>query len=175
MLHKEMLHWTLFTLMAVCTLAGVCLSALQLPGNWLVLAAAIGYDACNHWQPFGAKWLIALGVVALAGEAAEFLSSAVAAKRAGATRRAGLGALAGGLIGMLALSVPVPVIGTILGGMLGCFIGATVAEMTAHDDVSRGVKVGLFATIGRAFGMAAKLAATMAMAGAAISIALLSK
>jgi uncharacterized protein YqgC (DUF456 family) len=170
-----MLHWLYLILFAILCLGGICLSALQLPGNWLILLAAIGYDAWYHWQPFGPKWLIALGLIALAGEAAEFFSSAVAARRAGATRRAGLGALAGGILGMLIFSIPVPIVGTIAGGMIGCFIGAVVAEMTAHDDVSRSMKVGLFATIGRVIGLVAKLAATMAMAGAAVSLAAIAK
>lgn len=166
-----MVEWTLLILLVVVCFGGVVLSAIQLPGNWVLLAAAVGYDAYYHWERLGWKWLVVIGGLAVAGEAAELLASAVAASKAGASRRAGIGALVGGFAGMILFSIPVPILGTIAGGMAGCFLGALVAELTLHDDVVKGAKIGLFATIGRLFGLVAKLAATMAMAGAAVSVA----
>jgi len=166
-----MLHWLLLTLFSIFCLAGVCLSTLQLPGNWLILAAAIGYDAYYHWQRFGWKWLVAFGALAAAAELAELLASAVVAQRAGASRRAGIGALVGGFAGMILLSIPVPIIGTIVGGLVGCFAGALVMEMTLHDDVAKGTRVGVFAAVGRMLGLVVKLGVSMAMAGASVSMA----
>lgn len=166
------MDWLLLVLLLVITITGVVLSAIQLPGNWVLLAAAVGYDAYYHWERLGWKWLVVIGGLAVVGEAAELLASAVAASKAGASRRAGIGALVGGFAGMILFSIPVPILGTIAGGMAGCFLGALVAELTLHDDVVKGAKIGLFATIGRLFGLVAKLAATMAMAGAAVSVAM---
>lgn len=166
-----MIDWLLIVLLALLCLGGTVLSAIQLPGNWLILLAAVGYDGYHHWQRFGVKWLVALGVLAALGETVELISSAIATKRAGASRRAGIGALVGGFAGMVLCSIPIPILGTILGGMIGCFIGALMAELTLHDDLTKGARVGLFATIGRLLGLMAKLAATMAMAGAVVSLA----
>ncbi len=169
-----MLSTLLIILLILLCLGGIFLAALQLPGNWLILAGAIGYDAIYHWQRLGWKWLAALGLLALVGEAAELFASATVARRAGASRRAGIGALIGGFAGMILLSIPVPILGTIAGGLIGCFAGALVMELTLHDDLSKSTRVGFFATIGRLFGLFAKLACSVAMAGAAVSIAVLS-
>ena len=167
-----MITGLLLILLILLCLVGILLAAFQLPGNWLVFASALGYDAYYHWQRFGWKWLALFGVMALAGEIAELLSSAIAAKRAGASRRAGLAALVGGFAGMLILSIPIPIIGTIVGGMIGCFSGALIAEMTLHDDLAKGTRVGLFATLGRLIGLVAKLALTLAMSGGSVALAL---
>lgn len=166
-----MIAWLLLIALVLICLGGILVSALQLPGNWLILAAAVGYDAYYQWQRLGWKWLAVLGALAAAGELAELLSTAIAAQRAGASRRAGIGALVGGFAGMLLLSIPIPVIGTIIGGVVGCFAGALVMELTLHDDLAKGTRVGVSASIGRLLGLVAKLACSMAMAGACISLA----
>jgi uncharacterized protein YqgC (DUF456 family) len=168
-----MTAWLLLILLAVICLAGVILSALQLPGTWLALAATAGYDWYYDWQRIGWKWLAALVAVALAAEAMEMFASVAAARRAGASRRAAVGALVGGLAGMLLLSIPIPVLGTIIGGLVGCFAGAFVAELTVHDDLSRGARVGFFAALGRLCGLVGKVAASLGIAGAAVSLATL--
>lgn len=161
----------LFIALVTLALAGVALAAFTLPGSWIILASAIGYDCYFGWQRFGWKWLVALGAIALAAEIVELAASAVVAGKAGASRRAAIGSLIGGFAGMLLLSVPIPVIGTILGGFIGCFIGALAGEMTLRDDLRSGVRVGLFATLGRLLGMMVKISAAMATAGAVISLA----
>jgi uncharacterized protein YqgC (DUF456 family) len=168
-----MTAWLLLTLLIILSLVGIALAALQLPGTWLILLAAVGYDALHDWNRIGWKWLAALGVVALVAEALELLASAVVAKKAGASRRAAIGALVGGLAGMLLFSIPVPVIGTIIGGLVGCFVGALAMELTVRGDISTGTKVGIFATLGRIAGMLLKTAAAMTMAGAGVSLAVL--
>lgn len=164
---------TLLIILILMTLCGILLAVLQLPGTWLILACATGYDWYHGWQRIGWKWLIALLVFATAAEIVDSLASIVAAKRAGASRRAAIGALAGGFAGMLILSVPVPVIGTVIGGLIGCFAGALTAELTKRNDLIAGARVGLFATIGRAIGLAAKTAAALAIGGATIALAVI--
>lgn len=164
----------LLCLLILVCLGGILLAALQLPGTWIILAAAVGYDAWHGWACFGWPWLVALGALAGGAELLETLASVSAARRAGASRRAAAGAVLGGFAGMLLCSIPVPVIGTIVGGFIGCFAGAIIAELTVHDDVVRGAKVGLFATIGRLLGLIAKLAAAVAIAGAVAALAIVS-
>lgn len=161
----------LFIALVTLALTGIALAAFTLPGSWVILASAVGYDCYFGWQRLGWKWLVALGAIALAAEIIELAASAVVAGKAGASRRAAIGSLIGGLAGMLLLSVPIPVIGTILGGFFGCFIGALAGEMTLRDDLRSGVRVGLFATLGRLLGMMVKISAAMTIAGAVVSLA----
>lgn len=162
----------LLILLAIFFLAGVALAVLQLPGIWLIVASAAAYDWYHGWERIGWKWLVALGIVALFAEVFEAAAGMLAARRAGASRRAAVGALVGGFAGMILLSIPIPVVGTIIGGMLGCFVGACAAELTVRDDVAAGVRVGVFATIGRAMGLAAKTGAALAIAGTALVLAI---
>jgi uncharacterized protein YqgC (DUF456 family) len=165
-----MIDLALLLLLILIAVAGVLLAALQLPGTWLLLAAAVGYDWYYSWQRIGWKWLLALAAVAVVAEVTDSLASLIAARRAGASRRAAVGALLGGFAGMILLSVPVPLIGTIVGGLIGCFLGALLAELTVRDDLRAGARVGVFATLGRLAGMASKIAAALVIAGVTLSL-----
>lgn len=170
----------LLILLIVAAIAGVLLAAMQLPGTWFILAAATAYDWMAGFQRIGWRWLAALAVVAAAAEVIELLSSSAVARKAGASRRASIGALVGGFIGMFAFSLPLPIIGTIAGGLIGCFAGALVAELThpAHDAgaatarLAAGTRVGLFAALGRLLGLVAKTAAAFMIAGAVVSLSI---
>ncbi len=166
-----MIDILLLVALVLFALVGTGLAALQLPGTWLILVSAAGYDWYYGWQRIGWKWLIGLAVVAALAELLDTIASVIATRRAGASRRATIGALAGGFGGMILLSVPVPVLGTVIGGLVGCFLGALLAEMTVRDDIKAGTRVGLFAALGRLVGLIAKTAAAMVIAGAALSLA----
>jgi hypothetical protein len=166
------MEYFLLILVVLLSVVGVVLAVLQLPGAWLILAVAIGYDAYFDWQRLGWKWLAGLAALAVAAEVADALASAIATHRAGASRRAAIGALIGGFVGMIALSLPVPLIGTVFGGLVGCFVGAMAAELTLRDDLVAGARVGMFATMGRVAGLAAKTAAAMVIAGVTVILAI---
>lgn len=165
----------------IFALAGIVLAAFQLPGTWVILAAAIGYDCYFGFQRLGWKWLVALTAVAVMAEVLDSLFAVAMARKAGASRRAAVGALIGGFVGMFALSLPMPVVGTIAGGLLGCFAGAFLAELThpagaeldSGDRIALGTRVGVFAAIGRVMGLLAKMAAAFVIAGAAVALAIL--
>ncbi len=158
--------------LAVICVAGVVLAALQLPGTWLILAAAAAYDWYGGWTEIGWKWLVGLAVVAVIAEVADSASAVLLARRAGASRRASIGALVGGFAGMFMLSLPLPLIGTIVGGLVGCFVGAWVGEMSVRDDMTASAKIGAFAALGRLVGLIAKTGAAFAIAGATMTLAI---
>ncbi len=162
----------LLIVLVVVALAGLILAALQLPGAWLILASAVAYDWHYHWQRLGWKALVAMGVVAGLAEILEMSASMVAARKAGASRRATFGAFIGGFAGMILLSVPIPIIGTIIGGLIGCFAGALIGETMVGNDLRAGTRVGVFAALGRLLGTMGKLAAAMVIAGATLGMAL---
>ncbi len=154
-------------------LSGIFLAVLQLPGTWLILAAAAAYDWYYGWQQIGWKWLVALLILAIVVELIDFLAGLVAAKRAGASRRAAIGALVGGFLGMILLTIPIPIpgVGTVIGGLLGCFLGALIGELSLRKDWKTGARVGIFATLGKIAGLVVKTSAAMAIAGATVTVA----
>lgn len=147
---------------------GVVLTVVRLPGTWLILVAAALHAWHTGWLAPGWPVLAVLLVMAVAAEVIELLTSVVTTRRAGASGRASWCALAGGLVGMIALSFPVPIIGTVIGGIVGCFIGAAIGELTVRHDLVHGAKVGLFAAIGLILGTVAKTMFALLMAVTAV-------
>lgn len=162
-----------FSGLAMFALIGVALAALQLPGVWLILSISALFDWYHHWQSIGWKWLLVLFGLAVLSEIFDALAGFLAARRAGASRRAGFGAIIGGFAGMLMFTIPIPIpgLGAVIGGLIGCFFGALIAELTLHDKIEVGVRVGLFATVGKVIGLAAKTSAAAITAGTIISLA----
>ena len=91
------LLWILATLLVAAGVAGVVLPGL--PGIPLVLAGLVVGAWIDDFAYVGRGTLIVIGALALVATAAEFAASALGARRAGAHRRAvigaGLGAIAG--------------------------------------------------------------------------------
>ncbi len=152
---------------------GLVLAAFQLPGTWLILVAAAGYDWYYDFGRIGWIWLAILVAIAVAAEIFDGLAGALMAKRAGASRQAMFGALLGGFIGMIALTIPIPIIGTILGGIVGCFVGAVVGELSVREGYAAGAKVGISAVVGRILGLVAKTGAAVVIAGVTVVLAAL--
>lgn len=163
------MDYLILSALALLSIVGIVLAVLQLPGTWLIIASAVGYDWYYDWQRIGWVWLVSLTAFAVIAEVFDSLAGVMAARKAGASRRAAISALIGGIVGMLAFSIPVPVFGTVVGGLIGCFIGALVAELSLRKGLGAGAKVGLFATIGRLVGIIAKTSAALIIAGAVVS------
>ena len=161
--------WTIATVVVliICCSLGVVMTAVRLPGTWLLVVTALGYGWWTGWERVGLVTVAVLAGAALAGEAVEVVSSVVTAGRVGASRQAAWGGLFGGVAGMLLLSflVPIPLIGTMVGALLGCFAGAAIAELAVRRRIVQGAKVGLFAAIGFVIGTVAKTALALIMSG----------
>jgi len=151
-----MLPFLLYLCLLIFLLCGVVLVIMTLPGLWLMLAAAAMYGWLTHWTYLGAKTLVVLLVLALAGEAIETFSAGAGAKRAGGTRRGFWGALIGGILGGIFLTF-VPIIGTLIGVCIGTFLGATAAEILGGQEALQSARIGFGAAKGRLLGTLAKL------------------
>lgn len=160
-----MLDIAIIAALALCCILGVLLTALRLPGTWLIIVTALVYGWWTEWERFGWVLIAVLVGVALAGEAIELLASVITARKAGASRRAAWGGLIGGILGMLFLSIPIffPPIGTVVGALVGCFVGAAIAEFSVHKEVTQGAKVGLFSALGFVLGTVTKIALALLM------------
>ncbi|HNQ23686.1 MAG TPA: DUF456 domain-containing protein [Phycisphaerae bacterium] len=157
--------WDYAGIAAVCVacVVGIGLTAVRLPGTWLIALAASVYGWLSGWGRVSITSVAVLIGIAVVGEVCEALASAALAKRAGASRQALWGALAGGFAGMLLFSVPLPVIGTTIGAVLGCFTGALIGELLAQRTLPQGTRVGVVSAAGFVLGIALKTAIAFLM------------
>lgn len=153
-------------LFSLILLVAIVLIPLGLPGIWIMLAAAVGYNAIVAGAiagPIGWGTLIGTTLLAVAAEVLEFALASKFARRYGGSRRAGWGAILGGFLGAFA-GIPVPILGSVIGAFLGAFVGAFVAEMTHQSDVAASTRVATGALLGRAAGAALKIGVGLAIA-----------
>lgn len=149
-------------LLGLGCIGGVLLSAVRLPGIWLIVAMALLFGVLSDWVLIGVQPLLWIFGLAVLAEILEFAMSAITTHHAGGSRRAAMGSLIGGFLGLIFLSIPLPIIGSIVGALAGCFIGAAVGELTHRGLLSKqtlqhGTRVALFAAIGFAAGTATKV------------------
>jgi uncharacterized protein YqgC (DUF456 family) len=156
-------------------LGGLCvlLVVVQLPGTWILLAAALlvelgdGLYAADGTESIGWRTLaVALGL-ALLGELVEFVAGAVGVRQGGGTRRGVWGSILGGLAGFV-LFTPllafVPFFGAFVGVLLGTFAGAFIGEVTGvRAQGSGALKPAVWATLGRIAGTMGKVAIATAI------------
>lgn len=116
--------------MVVVVLAGWAMALLTLPGVWVMLIAAsvvnwLWWPGCYSWWTIGV-----CATVALCGEIAEIVASAVGSRRFGGSGWGAAGSVVGGLLGALVgtFAIPVPVLGTVLGSIGGAAVFAMGAE-----------------------------------------------
>ena len=159
--------WVAATIILICSLIGVVLTLVTLPGMWFMLLVAI---IAKVAVPDVYAWwvVIVASLLVLSAEIAEIASSAVGAKAGGATKQGITGAFVGGILGAIIGSVFfMPVIGTILGGVIGAAALATIMERNgAQRSWKESGKAGAGAAAGR-------VAATFIKTGLAISMGLM--
>lgn len=153
-------------ILSVVNLLWVMLNAVGLPGNWLLLLCTAGF-AWWKWEEavIHVGTLIALLVLALLGELAEFLLGAAGAARSGASRRGAIGAILGALVGGLlgTVLIPIPILGSIFGACGGAFIGAMLLELSGGKQARHAARVGQGAAWGRLWGTLVKLSIGLVM------------
>lgn len=159
--------WVAASVIAVCSLGGVALTIVGLPGTWFMLVVAV---AAKLLVPDVMSWWIVgvAGGFVLAAEIADFASSAVGAKAGGASKKGMTGALVGSLLGAIAgtVFIPIPVLGTIIGGVAGAAAGAIIIERSSEQKTwKESGKAGAGAAVGR-------FASTFIKAGLAIGMGL---
>src|SRR4051812_19606376 len=151
------MDWLYFFLMLALLVVGIGITLMNLPGLWLMAAAAGLYALITHGRylwPWGMVVIIGLCLV---GEALEFAGKAAGAGKAGGSKRAMLLATVGGVLGGLLLSIPVPIIGTVAGVCIGAFAGAMIGQLTVASDVGHSATVGLGAAKGTLIGILLKV------------------
>lgn len=138
-----MIEFLLFTLTALLCAIGLILSSLTFSGTWLVLLAALITKLSIGFPTLGT--LIVFALLCIATEAFEALAGFWGVQKRGGSKRAGLAALFGGLLGAGIGSAVFPILGTFIGMLLGSFALAFLTERNrlGHDaqaaHIARGV------------------------------------
>lgn len=144
-------------LLALVLLLCLVLVPIGLPGLWVMLGVALGFD----WlvgEPRIGIWVILAGVVlAATAEVLEYVLSARFARMYGGSRRAEWGAILGGLVGAV-VGVPVPILGSVVGAFAGAFLGALVGELSRGSSSRVSGKAAWGAFLGRIAATAVKIA-----------------
>lgn len=148
------LLWILAGLLSAIGLVGLVLPVL--PGAPILFVGLLLGAWADDFAFVGAQTLIALGVMALLTYVVDVASTALGAKRFGASNRAIAGAVLGGLVGVV-FGLP--------GLLLGPFVGAVAGELSVQRNLKTAGRAGLGASIGLALGTAAKLALGFGMIG----------
>jgi uncharacterized protein YqgC (DUF456 family) len=149
-----LLLWILAIALVVIGLAGILLPAL--PGTILIFAGLLLAAWADGFQRVGIATLVVIGLLGAASYGIDFIAAALGAQRAGASRRAMIGAALGTLLG-LPLGLP--------GLILGPLVGAVIGEFSVHRDFGRAGRAGAAAWIGFAIGAAVKIALAFMMVG----------
>lgn len=167
------LYYLWATLLVAFGVAAWTTTLVTLPGNWLIVAAALVFawlfpeDAGR-----GVTWatVLVLAGVALAGEVIEFGAGAAGAAKQGASRRAVVLSLVGAALGSVAgltVGVPIPILGSfvmaVVGGAAGAFAGAYLGETWKGRAEAERIAAGRGAFAGRLWGTAGKLTAGVVM------------
>ena len=166
-----MAHLIPTLLLGACCTVGLLLIPLGLPGLWVMVLGIIGYGWLTDFQAVGTTTIAAVLGVALLGEVSEYWIGFRYTTRYGGSRRAGWGALIGGVVGA-GMGVPVPFVGSVIGALLGSFAGATLLEYWGAWRAHAAVRAGWGALLGRAAAAAVKMALGIVLAVLALFAAL---
>jgi uncharacterized protein YqgC (DUF456 family) len=134
--------------------AGTILPAL--PGVPLVYAGMLLAAWTDGFQEVPVWVMVVLGAMTLLSLGIDFLATSLGAKRAGASKKAMIGAALGTFAGLV-FGIP--------GLLLGPFIGAVAGEMIGGRQLREASKVGFGTWLGLALGAALKIALLFAMIG----------
>lgn len=154
MSEQSLTLWIVGVVLAVTGLSGMLLPFV--PGApFLFLGLLFGAWA-EDFRYVGIGTLLILAGMAALTYLVEFAASALGAKHYGGSRRAMLGAVLGGIVGIF-LGVP--------GILLGPFAGAVLGELSLQSTLDKAGRAGFGTVVGLAIGVAGKLAIGIAMLG----------
>jgi len=141
-------------LLVIIGLAGTVLPVL--PGIAFVFGGLLLAAWADDFQRVGAVTLVILGLLTVLALVADFLASALGAKRMGASPRAIVGATLGAVVGIF-FGLP--------GLVVGPFIGAVAGELSANRQLLHAGRAGLGTWLGLLLGSVVKLTLAFLMVG----------
>lgn len=151
---KSVVLWIVAVVLVVAGLAGTVLPVL--PGAPLVLAGLVAAAWAENFLYVGVPTLVLLAVLTALTYVIDLITSALGAKRVGASKYAIWGAVLGALVGAFF---------GVAGVLLGPFVGAVAGELGAGRSVKQAGRVGVASWIGFVVGTLGKLALLFTMIG----------
>src|SRR2546426_4117183 len=112
-------------LLGVCTIFGLVLVLLGLPGLWVMVAGLVGYGWLTDFRSVGVATITVVLGLAFLGEIIEAWLGFRFARTFGGSRRSAWGALSGGIVGAV-MGVPPPLLRSVIGAVLRSFVGAAL-------------------------------------------------
>lgn len=128
-----------------------------LPGLW-VMVGVVAFGLATGEVSLGV--FVALLVLALGAEVAEWISVDRLGRRYGGTTRTFWGAIIGGAIGVV-VGAPVPVAGSLVGAFVGTLLGAILATWLQTRRLGSSLRAGWGALLGRAVAVGVKVFAAL--------------
>ena len=150
----EPLLWIVAVLVVTAGLVGTVLPAV--PGAMLVFAGLLLAAWIDDFEKVGKLPLMLIGGLALLSFLVDVLTTAVGARKAGASTWAVVGAGLGTVAGLF-FGFP--------GVVFGPFLGAVLGEIAAGKNLPQASRAGVGTWIGVVLGVAAKLTLVFAMMG----------
>jgi uncharacterized protein YqgC (DUF456 family) len=126
-----------------------------LPGPPLSFAALLILSLAKDWEPFGAVFLVVMGVLSVAVSVLDYVFPAAGARKYGASRYGAWGSFIGMIAGVILLSG--------LGVLIGGLAGAVAGELLAGKERDQALRAGWGAFLGNVLGVGVKLALSGAM------------
>lgn len=148
------LLWILCVALIVAGLAGTVLPVL--PGTVLVWAGIVLGAWIDDFQRVGTTTLVVVTVLAALAWVLDYVAGLLGARRAGASRRALLGAAIGTVVGLFM---------GVVGVLFMPLVGAALGEYLARKDQHRAVRVGVATWVGIMLGLLAKVVLAFVMVG----------
>jgi uncharacterized protein YqgC (DUF456 family) len=144
------------TLFILVLLLGVFSVLFGFPGTVIILVDAFIYGAITGFEKIGLKILIALLVLTLLAEMADFAVSMAGAVRFGVSRKGFLAFAVGGFIGALLMTPFFLGLGLLIGTFLGGFIAMLIVELLARSKIKPTLRATYGAILGRVAGICVK-------------------
>lgn len=132
----------------LCSIAGIVLVPLGLPGTFVILAGAVFYNLIHGSMALSINVLAVLLGLAIIGEILEYILGVSMAIKRGASRRAAFGGIIGGIAGAFA-GIPVFMIGPVIGLFIGVFAGAFLVELAVKKNAAASFRSAMGAFYGR--------------------------
>lgn len=151
---QSMILWILGAILTVTGLSGLLLPFV--PGAPVLFLGLLLGAWAEDFQYIGLWTLLVLAGMALLTYAVEFIASVLGVKKYGGSKRAMVGAVLGGIVGLF-LGIP--------GILFGPFVGAVIGELSLQRGLDEASRAGFGTVIGLAIGLAGKFAIGMAMIG----------
>src|SRR2546422_2162960 len=143
--------------LGICTILGLVLIPLGLPGLWVMVAGVAGYGWLTGFRSVGVATIAVVLGLAFVGEIIEAWLGFRFARTFGGSRRSAWGALVGGIVGAV-MGVPVPIVGSGIGAVLRSFARAALFEYSLSRTPDTAVRAGRGAVVGPATAAAPKIA-----------------